>query len=105
MTVYEEEQGKRLKDVKDLMDTALGRRFIFRQLESCCVFQAVYNTEHGAMAFNEGKRNAALPILADVFEAAPKKFQVMMLEAKENRDRLQQRLEREQEKFREDIDE
>ena len=103
MKVYEEERVKELKDIELLMDDARGRRVLNRLLEHCHVFHSTMAVgDPHATAFNEGKRNAALPFLADIMEAAPKKFMVMMLEGKERRDRIKFRLEKETEEERED---
>lgn len=97
MSVAEEERRKDLNDIKGLMDSAQGRRVIWRILESGRVFSSTFSVEPLNMAFMEGQRNAGLSILADVMEIAPKKFQVMMLEAKERRELVSALLEKEKE--------
>lgn len=97
MSVVDEERRKDLKDIKDLMDTAHGRRVVWRILEAGRVFSSTFSVEALHMAFMEGQRNAGLSILADVMEVAPKKFQVMMLEAKERRDIVSAILDKEKE--------
>ena len=88
---------KDLQDIKSMMETAQGRRVIWRVLESGRVFCSTFSTEPLQMAFMEGQRNAGLALLSDVMEIAPKKFQVMMLEAKERRDLMSEMMEKERE--------
>lgn len=97
MSVADEERRKDLNDIKLLMDTAHGRRVVWRILESGRVFASTFSVEALNMAFMEGQRNTGLSILADVMEVAPKKFQVMMLEAKERRELVNAILEKEKE--------
>lgn len=86
MGVIEEERRKDLQDIKSLMDSAQGRRIVWRLLEQGKVFNTTFSIDQPVMCFQEGARNIALSFLADVMEIAPKKLQVMMLEAKERRD-------------------
>lgn len=97
MSISDEERRKDLNDIKLLMDTTHGRRVVWRILEAGRVFSSTFSVESLHMAFMEGQRNAGLSILADVMEVAPKKFQVMMLEAKERRDIVSAILEKEKE--------
>ncbi len=97
MGVREEERRKELNDIRDQMETAQGRRVIWRLLEAGKVFSTTFNAEALSMAFLEGHRNIALSFLADVMDVAPKKFNVMMLEAKERREIVKALLEKERE--------
>ena len=93
------ERQRELSDIRELMDTARGRRIMWRILEGGRVFASTFSPEPLNMAAMEGARSLALRFLADVMETAPKKFQVMLLEAKEAREfeeRLREREEREQ---------
>jgi len=102
MSVYEDERRKDLQDIKSLMDTAQGRRVVWRLLEYGKVFSPTFSIEQPVMCFQEGARNMALTFLADVMEIAPKKFQVMMLEAKERRDLVETLLGKEKETINEE---
>lgn len=97
MTVFEQERQQELKDIEAQLGTAQGRRFLNRMLSECGVYQATFSMDHAAMSFQEGKRNLGIKILADIMEVSPKKYMVMMLEAKEERERLKQRIDKESE--------
>lgn len=101
--VLERERQKDLRDIKNLMDSESGRRIIWRVFDKSHVFATSFNPDTSVMAFNEGERNVALTLLADVMEVAPKKFQVMLLEAKERRDLVEKELEKEQEAIDEQL--
>jgi hypothetical protein len=103
VSVHNEERRKDLKDIKDLMETAHGRRVIWRILEVGRVFSSTFSIEPLNMAFLEGHRNIGLAFLADVMDVAPKKFQVMMLEAKERKDLVLTLLAKEEETNNEEI--
>jgi hypothetical protein len=100
--VLQNERLKDLSDIKNLMDTQSGRRIVWRVLERGKVFSTTFNVDAPTMAFLEGQRNVALELLADVMETAPKKFQVMMLEAKERRELVDQLMDKERERLDED---
>lgn len=58
-----------LEDMKAVLATPEGRRFVWRLLER--VYQASFNPNNSVMSFNEGERNAALKLWKDVIEADP----------------------------------
>lgn len=64
-----------------LMSTTDGRAWVWRRLESACVFSTVYNESPTRMAFNEGIRNAGLELLNAVIAIAPDQFIQAMREA------------------------
>ena len=102
MAVHEEERRKDLADVKTMMDTAHGRRIVYRVLKSSgCLDRPAAMTEPALISYTEGQRSIGFDLFADVMEVAPKKFMVMILEAKE-RAELVRAL---QEKEREGMDE
>lgn len=94
MTMQEIAQEARQRDLADiakLMDSAEGRRVIYRILEAAKIFHANDNYDAAYMAAEKGQRIIGLIVLNDIMEAAPKKYQVMMLEAKERRQLRQKR--------------
>jgi len=70
-----------LNDVRALMDTPAGRRFVWRLLERCGVYQTSF-TGNSATFFKEGERNIGLWLLADIHEVALDEFMAMLKEAK-----------------------
>ncbi len=74
---------QQIEDVKWLMNQKQGRRIVWRLLALAGVYQTSFNSSGSVTAFNEGKRNVGLVILADVHEHAPDESLVML---KENRE-------------------
>ena len=102
-TVAEDEKRKRLKDIETAMETAHGRRIIYRVLASSgCLARPVLFSDPAQISFAEGKRSVGFDIYADVVDAAPKKLQVMILEAQERQDRINERVKHEQEVMRDE---
>lgn len=77
------QREQELEDVRSLLATQHGRRFIWRYLSACGVFTSSWNHSGSIMCFNEGQRNIGLKLLSDVNEASPDAYLVMMKEAKE----------------------
>jgi hypothetical protein len=73
---------QRLNDIREVLNTRRGRRFYWRYLTICGVFKTSNSDEH-QIFFNEGMRNVGLQLLADVNEAAPEAYLVMLREAQE----------------------
>lgn len=97
MTVAEEEYRKRLKDITDLMDTAHGRRIAHRILASSgCLARPANFIDPAQISYSEGKRSIGFDIYSDIMDAAPKKFQIMILEAQERQEKINLRLLKEQ---------
>ena len=57
-----------MADVKALMSSVIGRRFMNRLLSSCGLYRLSFNNSGSITAFNEGERNVGLKFLADVTE-------------------------------------
>jgi hypothetical protein len=72
-----------IADVAMLLSTRPGRRFIWRYLETCGVFRTSFDNSGSVTAYNEGRREIGLRMLADVNEAAPDQYLVMLRESKE----------------------
>ena len=77
---------RELDDVFDVCQTPGGRRFYHRIMEQCGIFRTSYfpgnPSEH--TAFNEGKRNIGLMLMADIDEACPKALDQMRKESRQD---------------------
>lgn len=71
-----------LSDVKFILSTEAGRRFIWKTLERCKVYELSFNHSGAITSFNEGMRNIGLIILSDVMGASPEAYLQMMKENK-----------------------
>lgn len=77
------DRKKELADMRLILETDHGRRFVWRYLEACHVFGSVFNNSGSVTYFNEGRRDVGLKLMADVTEANDEALIVMMREAKE----------------------
>jgi|SRR6476661_6502009 len=66
-------------DVKFLLSTAQGRRFFWRYLGDCMVFQTCFDGSSRTF-FNEGQRNVGLMMLADINRVDPAAYTTMIKE-------------------------
>ena len=62
-----------LDDIRAVMATVEGRRFMWRFLEAGNIFRKCF-TGNSSTFYNEGKRELTLGFYADVMEAAPELF-------------------------------
>lgn len=78
------QRKEELADIRDLMNTNHGRRFMYRLMIRAGIYSTSYNPEmpDSNMAFKEGQRNIGLWTMAELEEAAPESFALMI---KENR--------------------
>jgi hypothetical protein len=74
-------RDRELHDLRTLMGTVEGRRFIWRLLDRAGVFRTSF-TGNSTTFFNEGMRNIGLIVLADITEACSDNYLLMMKEAK-----------------------
>lgn len=73
------------KDLRAVMKTAEGRRFIWKMLGDAGVFRSSFVAgSSDATAFNEGARNYGLALLGDIMNDAPEKYLTMQKEAMSN---------------------
>jgi hypothetical protein len=99
MGVAEQERNKELDDIKTQMNTVEGRRFIYRILKtSGYLDRPAVMTDPAVLSYYGGKQSIGFDLFADVMDVAPKKFPVMILEAKERHEKLVVLLEREKER-------
>ena len=59
---------REINDLRSVLSTKEGRRFVMRVLEAGRPFQANAATDPIAMAFNEGQRNVSLRFVDDVMD-------------------------------------
>lgn len=71
-----------LGDVRWIVSTPQGRRFYWKYLKSCHVFETSF-TGNSHTFFNEGERNVGLRLLAELNDADPEAYMKMLLEAKD----------------------
>ena len=74
------ERQECLNDVIAVMDTAFGRRYVWRLLEEARVFASSYAGQSNQTFFREGQRNMGLYIFNEVLDASPELFLLMQKE-------------------------
>lgn len=74
---------QRIADMALLLSTRPGRRFIWGLMSDCGIFRSSFDNSGSVTAFNEGQRNVGLKVLADVNEAGPEQYLVMLRESQE----------------------
>lgn len=67
-------------DFRWIMNDHRGRRFMWRLMGQCKVFEPSFNPHGGVMNFNEGQRNVGLFLLGEVNQLCPALFPVMAAE-------------------------
>jgi len=72
---------RELSDVKAVMSTVEGRRFVWSILAKSGISKTSF-TGNSWTYFNEGMRNLGLIVQSDVLEACPEAYLVAMQEAK-----------------------
>lgn len=77
---YKMRKDNELDDLKLILNTEHGRRFIWRYLSDCGIFRSSYVTEPHDTAYNEGRRAVGLKLLAEVTEAMPEAYSLMVKE-------------------------
>ena len=75
-------------DLKWLMGSKRGRRMVWRLLDQSGVFRLSFNTNSMTMAFNEGQRNFGNRTLAQIHALCPELYPVMVKEAANERNNL-----------------
>jgi len=81
-TAEEKARILELEDVKAVMATTSGRRFMWRLIVRAGVYVCSYGVEQSSehTAFREGGRNSGLRLMAELQEASPALFAEMMQE-------------------------
>jgi hypothetical protein len=75
-----------IADLKWLMSSKRGRRFVWRLLEMSGPFRMSFNTNAMQMAFNEGSRNLGNRLFNEVMTLCPEMYPVMAKEQQNDRD-------------------
>ncbi len=86
MMTREQLQQRHADDVKTVMATESGRRFVWGLLEQAGVFQTTFRTDTNTTMFLEGNRNAGLALFNDVFGICPDLYLKMAAEAEKDRE-------------------
>lgn len=86
MMTREQLQQRHAGDVKKVMGTESGRRFIWGLLTQAGVFQSTFRTDTNTTMFLEGNRNAGLALFNDVFGLCPDLYLQMANEAEKDRE-------------------
>ncbi len=73
------EQDK--EDLKRILDSAGGRRFLWKILSECRIYDISFTGDEWT-AFNEGKRQIGLRLIEDIFNADSKAYLEMHLEGR-----------------------
>jgi hypothetical protein len=68
-----------MEDVRFVLSTPSGRRFLWRWLEICGIYKTSM-TGNSTTFFNEGMRSVGLSLLADIVEAQPDAYLNMQKE-------------------------
>ena len=66
--------------IENIMRTEGGRNFIWGQLQSCCVFESMFNTDPVQLGYNSGMRDAGVQLDRKVKEATPEYYLKMIKE-------------------------
>lgn len=74
-----------IRDMAVVLNSPEGRRLVWRYLEFCSVFKSTFNHSGSISAFNEGMRNVGLKLMAELNEASPEAYLIMLKESKEKR--------------------
>jgi hypothetical protein len=69
---------KELDDVRAVLDTGAGLRFVWRILNEAGVFMTSFTGEAPSTFFNEGRREMGLRVLADLIDAKPDAYLQMI---------------------------
>lgn len=66
--------------IQNLMRTEPARDFIWGYLQSCSVFESIFNTDPVKAGYNSGMRDAGLILQRKIKEAAPADYMKMIKE-------------------------
>lgn len=79
------QREQEIADLRAVMSTAEGRRFIWKMLGDAGVFSPTFIAgAPDVSAFNEGARNVGLRLLGDITSEAPEQYLIMQKEAMTN---------------------
>jgi len=72
-----ERERRRRADIRELMSSAGGRRWVHGLLEFTGLFRSSFTGELSWTAFNEGQRNVGLRVYAEINDVCPELYGVM----------------------------
>lgn len=78
-----EKRFKELQDLAFLLESEQGKRFFSRLIHNICGFAHSSFTGDEKTNFNEGQRNVALAIFADIVEIDPNLYAQLLMTEKE----------------------
>jgi len=71
-------RDQELADIKAVMSTEAGRRFIYRLINEICHYDTLSATHSGSFTYlNEGERNVGRIVKGECYEAAFETYQLM----------------------------
>ena len=73
---------RELNDLRWLLGHPQGRRIVSRLLDKTGVHRSSFNTSGSVMAFNEGRRDTGLFLMAELIEASPSGYMNVLNEYK-----------------------
>jgi len=76
---------KELSDIRELLRTPGGRRFMWRYLDRCGVYRSSF-TGNSQTFFLEGERNIGLQMITDIMDADPGLYIEMIKENRSDKD-------------------
>lgn len=80
------QREQELNDLRAVLETDSGRRFIWRYLGHAQVFQECFTGQDADTNFALGRRNIGLRLLADIDDAKPEALLQMLQESKQRED-------------------
>ncbi len=85
---YKAKRGREreLDDVRYVLSNVQGRRFLWRYIKECGIFQTSFTGVANTTFFREGEKNVGLRMMADINESEPEMWITMMKENKEIKD-------------------
>lgn len=75
------QRDRELADLREVLDSAAGRRLLWRLLGHCGVYRSTFSTNALQMATSEGQRNVGLFLTAEIMEADTSKYLLMQNES------------------------
>lgn len=72
-----------LGDVKAMMSSVSGRRFLWRLMSRCRVFGSVLHPSGSQVYYNSGQQDVGHFVMGEILESDEKLFQQMQSEAKD----------------------
>ncbi len=78
--VERKRRDREISDLKKVLDSVEGRRFVWRLLSEAGVFHGSFNANALVMAFHEGKRDLGILLIGEINGHAPHRYVQMQNE-------------------------